>query len=146
MHTADRNPRLRRRRRRGATIVETAITLPVFLLILLGIIEFGATFFARHNMVHAARVGARHLSLGAGTEADSEQAARDLLTSMGIIFPSLSVSVTGPTGPDDHDCTCTVSVLASEASLGDPLSLMGSDVITVRVVMRDERELGTGGS
>ena len=45
---------------RGATIVETALVLPVFFLLLLAIFEFGLVFSAYHTMVGAVREGARY--------------------------------------------------------------------------------------
>jgi Flp pilus assembly protein TadG len=47
------------RDQRGATIVEAALVLPVFFLLLLGIFEFGIIMSAYHTMVAAAREGAR---------------------------------------------------------------------------------------
>lgn len=45
---------------RGATIVETALVLPVFFLLLFAIFEFGLVFSAYHTMVGAVREGARY--------------------------------------------------------------------------------------
>src|SRR5919204_770357 len=44
---------------RGATIVEAAVVLPVFFLLLLAIFEFGLIMSAYHSMVAATREGAR---------------------------------------------------------------------------------------
>ena len=43
----------------GATLVEFAIILPVFLLLLFGIIEFGLLLYNQGIITHAAREGAR---------------------------------------------------------------------------------------
>jgi hypothetical protein len=48
------------RRNRGQGFVEFALILPVLLLIMLGIIEFGYVFTAYSGMFNAAREGARH--------------------------------------------------------------------------------------
>ena len=48
---------------RGAAMVEFAIVLPVLLLILLGIIEFGRAYNAQVSIQAAAREGARELAL-----------------------------------------------------------------------------------
>ena len=47
------------KQQRGVTIVEAAIVLPVFFLLLLAIFEFGLLFSAYHTMVGAVREGAR---------------------------------------------------------------------------------------
>jgi Flp pilus assembly protein TadG len=56
--------RLRRRGRRmarprGVTIVETAIILPVFLTLVLGMLDLGIAVFRYHVLCQAARQGAR---------------------------------------------------------------------------------------
>ncbi len=45
---------------RGASIVETALVLPVFFLLFLSIFEFGLIFSTYHTMVGAVREGARY--------------------------------------------------------------------------------------
>ena len=47
-------------RRRGAAVVETAIALPRFFLMLLGILEYSRFVMVRNLADHAAREGARH--------------------------------------------------------------------------------------
>jgi hypothetical protein len=48
-----------RERRRGQSLVEYAVTVPVFLLILLGMLEFGFAFSQHMTMEYATREGAR---------------------------------------------------------------------------------------
>jgi Flp pilus assembly protein TadG len=55
---------------RGATVVEFAMVLPMFLLLLFGIIEFGRYFFVQHTLQFATREGTR-LALVGGTLADA---------------------------------------------------------------------------
>jgi Flp pilus assembly protein TadG len=55
--------RLRQRaegRRRGAALVETALVLPIMLLFLLGIMEYGRYFFVLQLATNAAREGCRY--------------------------------------------------------------------------------------
>jgi Flp pilus assembly protein TadG len=49
----------RRRRTHGQSLVEFAVVLPVFLLILSGIIDFGFLLYSRMTVINAAREGAR---------------------------------------------------------------------------------------
>ena len=49
----------RRRRPRGAVLVEFVIVLPVFLLLLLATIDWGWYFVLRETAVNATREGAR---------------------------------------------------------------------------------------
>lgn len=45
--------------RRGAAAVEMALVLPLFLLVIFGIVEIGRAFMVEHLLANAARVGAR---------------------------------------------------------------------------------------
>jgi Flp pilus assembly protein TadG len=69
-----------RRERRGTTVVETAVVLPVFLLMVFVILEFGHAFMVTQVLQAAARRGAR---LGVTTGATSEdvvQKVKDILS------------------------------------------------------------------
>ena len=48
-----------RRRSRGQALVETALILPVFILLLLVIFDFGRAIYAYNTVANAARTGAR---------------------------------------------------------------------------------------
>lgn len=51
------------REERGAVAVEFAFVVPVLLLILLGIMEFGRAYNAQISLTHAARETARHMAV-----------------------------------------------------------------------------------
>ena len=66
---------LRGRQDQGAAAVEFAVILPVLLLIVFGIIEFGFVFNTQIALTQAAREGVRYEALGTGTaEAEAESA------------------------------------------------------------------------
>src|SRR5689334_10681817 len=54
-----------RRARRGQTMVEFALTLPILLLLIFGIVEFGRIFQAWVTIQNAARTAARFAITGA---------------------------------------------------------------------------------
>jgi Flp pilus assembly protein TadG len=56
-HSAQRTHR--RRRTRGQSLVEFAVVLPIFLLILSGILDFGFLLYSRMTVISATREGAR---------------------------------------------------------------------------------------
>ena len=78
-------PRIRaqRRRRRGSALVESALVATVFLLLLVGIMEFGRLGFAYNSVSFAAQRAARFAAVrGSGSghaavAADIESAAKD---------------------------------------------------------------------
>lgn len=51
-------------RRRGSTIVEFALVVPVFLALIIGIMEFGWLVKVNHTIANATREGARFAALG----------------------------------------------------------------------------------
>ena len=56
---------------RGATMVEFAMVVPLFVLLLIGIIDFGRYFFVQHTLQFATREGTR-LALVGGTLVDDQ--------------------------------------------------------------------------
>ena len=81
--------RLRKRVRseRGAELIEFALTLPLLLLLVLGIIEFGFLFQEYEVVTNSAREGARLAALipSAGyTTDDAKARATDYLTAGGL--------------------------------------------------------------
>jgi Flp pilus assembly protein TadG len=59
----DKDDCVKRQSERGAVAVELAILLPVLLVILLGIVEFGRVFNAQISLTQAAREGARVMAV-----------------------------------------------------------------------------------
>jgi hypothetical protein len=49
---------------RGNTAVEFALTLPIFIILFIGIIEFGWYFFVQHTLEYATREGMRFALVG----------------------------------------------------------------------------------
>jgi len=59
MHVLATLPRGREKGRRGLSIVESAVALSLFLMLLLGFIDMGRAFFAKLTMQHAVREAGR---------------------------------------------------------------------------------------
>ncbi len=79
---------------RGASSVEFAIILPVLILILFGILEFGLTYRDYLAITHAAREGARMAAVGEYSESEIRQRAYP-------VSPS-SISISYPGGGAEH--------------------------------------------
>jgi len=73
--------------------VEMALTLPLFLALVLGIIEFGRAFMVEQVVTNAAREGARHGVLPGVTAAAAQQKARDHLAAASLDVPQASVTI-----------------------------------------------------
>lgn len=70
----------------GAAAVEFALILPILVLFVFGIVEFGRAFNAQVTITHAAREGARVWALG-GTEAEARDAAQSAATTLTLHDP-----------------------------------------------------------
>lgn len=76
-------------RDRGAAAVEFALLLPMLLLLLFGIIDFGRALNAQITLTQAAREGARLAALGKSNVVSGTQAAAIGLTGVGVtVTPS----------------------------------------------------------
>lgn len=73
---------MRRRGEKGAALVEFAVLMPLLLLLVLGMVEFGWKFGQFNDVRHAVREGARFAAVDGGSNAEIEArvcAALDLL-------------------------------------------------------------------
>ena len=69
------------RNERGAALLETAITIPIVLLICVGIFEFGRAYQTWQVLTNAAREGARIAVIAGTTDQQVADAVRAYLTS-----------------------------------------------------------------
>lgn len=99
-----------RNRRRGAAAVEMAFVLPIFLMLLLGIVEFGRGMMATQLLQHAAREGARRGALQNSSNTSVTDSVKD------FISDSLDVA--------DEDITVGISIVAdpSNGTTGNEIS------------------------
>ena len=92
--------RLGRRRDGGAAAVETALVLPILLLIVFGIIDFGRMLNAQISLTEAAREGARAVAL----QSDHEQRVATATHGLGgleAVDISVDEDCEGSPDPDD---------------------------------------------
>jgi Flp pilus assembly protein TadG len=83
----------RLRNQRGAALIETAITIPLVLLVSVSIFEFGRAYQTWQVLTNAAREGARVAVLEAYTDADVTTTVRNYLTS-GRLTDASTASIT----------------------------------------------------
>jgi len=70
-----------RKDERGAALIETAITIPLILLICVGIFEFGRAYQTSQVLTNAAREGARIAILAGVSDADVRTTVRGYMAS-----------------------------------------------------------------
>jgi Flp pilus assembly protein TadG len=107
-------------REKGASAVEFALVLPVLLMIIFGIIEFGFIFYDKAIITNASREGARrgivYISNTAGVSSDvitstvnSYCASYLVSLGSGTATPTPSTLVTGNCGVSGSSLTVTVN-------------------------------------
>lgn len=92
------------RRERGAALVEFALALPLLLVVLAGIVDFGFAFQRWEVITNAAREGARLASLPGYDSTSVDSRVRDYVQkglslsggAMSAVMPSGSVTLTNP--------------------------------------------------
>ncbi len=90
-----------RERRRGAAAVELALTLPIILMLLVGIWEIGRLMHVRQVLHNAAREAGRQASAGLVTTAQAQDVARKYVQRNGLSTTNLQVSVTNASSGAD---------------------------------------------
>lgn len=86
------------RSERGAAIIETAFTLPILLLISVGIFEFGRAYETWQVLTNAAREGARVAVLPNPAPGAADARVRSYLQMGGLTYgPSVGVAISNVT-------------------------------------------------
>jgi Flp pilus assembly protein TadG len=98
--------------RQGAAMVEMALVLPVFLMVALGIIEFGRAMMVSNMVTNAAREGARTAVVDGSTNSEVQQVVVDFLVSSLAINSSdvtVTITITPATGNPEPANQCSAS-------------------------------------
>ena len=114
---------------RGAALVEFALILPILVLLVFGIIEFGRGYHTKSALAHAARESVREAALGIGDPAATARNAAPLLDGASI---SVAIDPAG-TCTDGEPVTVT---LTYDHQFDIPLFRSGTWTITEKGVMR----------
>jgi Flp pilus assembly protein TadG len=123
------------REERGAAAVEFALVLPILLVIIFGIIDFGLYFYNDLQLTHVARDAARYLSVSDETNANAViDGGDDNLVSASITSRSVT-----PAATQGGQSTITLQASYSFLTPLPRLVGMGPNIdINASVVMRRE--------
>jgi hypothetical protein len=125
-------PRSSIRNEAGAAAVELAFVLPFALLLLMGIIQFGALLFLQNTMVNVANDVARRVSVGDLTTTAGEVLAEERLSGWNATF---TVNVTEPTA---DDIQVAISVPLADAAIVDFGHFFDAGDLTAEATVRKE--------
>ena len=141
----------RARSQRGAALIEVALTLPLLLLVSVGIFEFGRAYQTWQVLTNAAREGARMAVLPDSTDDAIEERARAYMESGQLPgFDDADIDITHDNDIDTGGALATASqvtiscpfsfiVLQPVASLVVPGTSLGSPIImAASAMMRNE--------
>ena len=134
----------RLRRRDGANLVEFALVLPLLLILVFGIVDFGLALYDKAVVTNASREGARAGMVyrhparvdDAEIEAVVNNYLASRLVSAGMGSASVSISRTGNSSGDS--LTVTVQYFYNHFAIGDLVPGLGSLNLTATTVMRME--------
>jgi Flp pilus assembly protein TadG len=113
----------RKQDRRGAAMVEMAVCFPIFMLMIMGIIEFGRGLMVSQLLTNAAREGARDSIVDSTTK--------------DMVEASVKQMVVNTVGCRDSDVTVTTTVisLATGAEIANLEDAERRDLVTVAVAV-----------
>ena len=121
----------------GASAVEFAFTLPILVLMITGIIQFGLILFLQNNMANVARDASRRLAVGEITKVEAEAEIQNRLVNWGSTF-TVTITEPNPADPNDKDIDVVVTVPLADAAVLDPFGFFQSGTLQADVTMRDE--------
>lgn len=103
-----------RKHRRGATVVEVAITAPLAFLLILGLIVGGLGAFRYQQIAHLAREGAAYASVhGPGYQ---KRTGKPMATSSTVLSNAIGPLAAG-LDADSLDCQCVIDRDANTATV-----------------------------
>lgn len=99
MHSCQESPGgAPRRRSCGQALVELALLLPLLIVLIFAIIDFGYYLFVTISVNHATREGVRHAAMNVGVDCDSIK-AKVVESAVGVVLTRAEVTVkTDPHG------------------------------------------------
>ena len=118
------------RSQKGAALIEAAITIPIILLICVGIFEFGRAYQTWQVLTNAAREGARVAILNGTTDADVTSRVRDYMQGGALPnYASATVTI-------DRSVPLTGADTASSVQINYPFQFIVLQPV-VRLVVRN---------
>jgi len=129
---APRDLRAVGRDERGVAAVEMALLMPFVILLLMGIIQFGALFFLQNNMVNVANDVVRRFAVGDLSESEAESLASSRLGSWDATF------TVDASEPAPEDAMVTISVPMTDAMFFDLAGIGDGRVMVAQATMRKE--------
>jgi Flp pilus assembly protein TadG len=120
---------MNRRNRKGAAVVEFAVVAPLFVLLMMGMIEMGRAVQIQQVLTNASREGARLAAIEGTTEAKVQAAVSQYLTLSGVYGFEGVDSLGNPKGKPCTDALVSVS----------PPNALPGEAVTVTVTLARDK-------
>ena len=118
---------IERERDRGAAAVEMALVLPILVLVVLGIIDFGRVFSAQQTLTFASREGVRAMALE-NSATTARTAAKSAASPLGTI-PDSSITVSPSSCSTGTYATVTVDYTVPSTGFFGTFTVQGKGVM-----------------
>lgn len=121
------------RRTEGQELVEFALILPLLLLLIFGIMDFGLAIFSYNTIANAAREGARAGVIPSASDADVVDATLRLTTGLNLTASNITVT---------RDSTIQVEVTYDHALITGPViqAVGGDPILHLRTIATMQTE------
>ena len=129
------------KREDGAVAVEFALVLPILIVLVFGIIEFGFALYNKEVITNASREAARAGIVQAPklTDTDIQNVAKDYLAAAGWDKTKADIDVTGAGGSFPSSLTVTVNYPYSFSVLPNFIAGISKDItLSATTVMKHE--------
>lgn len=111
-------------RRKGAATVEFAVVLPIFVMLILGVVEMGRAVNVQQTLTNASREAARIAAIDGMTEQDVRDAVAECLTASGVYGWQGFDANGNPIGKPCLDAQVDFNVPSlATAKSGDPIAV-----------------------
>ena len=129
--------------RRGAAAVELAVVLPIFILMVFGIIEFGRAIMVHQILVNASREAARYAVVPNATQTVMNNKISQYMTAADITGYTTGIQINGTVGTlasaaSDDEIRVVISVPYSNVSWGIMGLIDSGRTFSVSTIMRKE--------
>ena len=112
----------------GASAIEFALLLPVLLIMLMGIVDFGMVFYAKTATQNTARDIVRQIATNRLKVDDATTTAKSQVATWLVSYTTVSVTQTAAGDPTKNEITVDVAIPASKAAVTSFFSSLFSTV------------------
>ena len=126
------------RHRCGAAAVEFAIVAPIFILLIIGLIELGRGFMVQQILTNASRVGARRAVTLNATESVVTDEVTGYAANVSVSNVTVNVTPNPATAAPGSEITVTATVNYNDVSWLAASWFLGGGTLTASSVMRKE--------